>query len=200
VYVARNCLIQQSGLSLAFGLKPQAQSLRFVPQVCPSGFSVPSLHLLSSGLHDCQWYNTVERGRKELAMSSESAQYHVVASPVYSHGDAATSTSMVSKDPGTPRFSERYLLPILYLTIFLFLYGENIQPAPRTQIYELVICRRLHGGDENIVLDANICKSPDVQEELAFLKGMERLLGIFPSNINHLYFLSLFAPPLYFPS
>lgn len=103
---------------------------------------------------------------------------HVVA---HDNGDAVTAGAC--KNPNTSRFSEKYLLPILYLTVFLFLYGENIQPAPRTQIYEQVICRRLHGGDiGSIVLDDDICKAPDVQEELAFLKGMERLLGIFPSN------------------
>lgn len=79
---------------------------------------------------------------------------------------------------------KKYLLPILYFTVFLFLYGENIQPAPRTQIYESIICRDRY-GDESSSLGTgndNLCKSRDVQEELAFLKGMERLLGALPSN------------------
>lgn len=87
---------------------------------------------------------------------------------------------------------KKYLLPILYLTIFLFLYGENIQPAPRSQIYEQIICRRLHSDSNagNIVLYNNICKEADIQEELAYLIGMERLLGIIPSNTS----LAIFYP------
>lgn len=95
-----------------------------------------------------------------------------------SPADAAT--------PSANKVPQRYLLPILYLTNFLFLYGENIQPAPRSQIHEHIICRRLHGDIDtgNIVLYSNICKSPDVQEERAYLRGMDRLLKIFPSNTS----------------
>jgi len=100
------------------------------------------------------------------------------------HNNVDAINAMASKSSGIQHFSERHLLPILYVTVFLFLYGENIQPAPRTQIYERVICRSLHGDIESIISLDDICKAHDVQEELAFLKGIERLLGIFPSECS----------------
>ncbi|PYH48179.1 MFS transporter [Aspergillus saccharolyticus JOP 1030-1] len=62
----------------------------------------------------------------------------------------------------------------LFFTAFLFFLGENIQQAPRTQIYESIICNQFNQP-------LTECKNNRVQEELAFLKGTERLLGALPT-------------------
>ncbi|BAE63701.1 hypothetical protein BDV35DRAFT_377694 [Aspergillus flavus] len=76
--------------------------------------------------------------------------------------------------------SKRMLL-LLYLTAFLFFLGENIQQAPRTQIYETIICHRMLPWNSKDTPAREGCKSKAVQEELAFLKGTERLLGALPT-------------------
>lgn len=79
---------------------------------------------------------------------------------------------------------DKYLLPILYLIVFLAFCGSNIGGAPRTQMYEKIICQNQYG---NITLGDNkdsICKSREVQEELAFLKGADRMLGVVPSKYS----------------
>ncbi|KAE8336291.1 hypothetical protein BDV24DRAFT_178628 [Aspergillus arachidicola] len=76
--------------------------------------------------------------------------------------------------------SKRVLL-LLYLTAFLFFLGENIQQAPRTQIYETIICQRMLQWNLIGAPASARCKSRAVQEELAFLKGTERLLGALPT-------------------
>ncbi|KAE8393132.1 hypothetical protein BDV23DRAFT_170517 [Aspergillus alliaceus] len=78
------------------------------------------------------------------------------------------------------RRSKRMLL-LLYLTAFLFFLGENIQQAPRTQIYETIICHRILPWNSNDPPARDRCKSKAVQEELAFLKGTERLLAVLPT-------------------
>lgn len=74
--------------------------------------------------------------------------------------------------------SERYALVLLCLCIFLLVFGETMQPAPRTQIYETIICDTLLPSADR---DPARCKADVVQEELVFLKGTERLLGAFPT-------------------
>ncbi|KAK6832008.1 hypothetical protein RU639_002659 [Aspergillus parasiticus] len=76
--------------------------------------------------------------------------------------------------------SKRMLL-LLYLTAFLFFLGENIQQAPRTQIYETIICHRMLPWNSKDTPAREGCKSKAVQEELAFLKGTERLLWALPT-------------------
>ncbi|KAE8137332.1 hypothetical protein BDV38DRAFT_283173 [Aspergillus pseudotamarii] len=76
--------------------------------------------------------------------------------------------------------SKRVLL-LLYLTAFLFFLGENIQQAPRTQIYETIICQHTLPWNSTDTPARERCKSKAVQEELAFLKGTERLLGALPT-------------------
>jgi hypothetical protein len=86
---------------------------------------------------------------------------------------------------------ERYTLALLCLCIFLLVFGETIQPAPRTQIYETIICDTLLPSvDKN----PERCKAGVVQEELAFIKGTERLLGAFPSELFS-WSLCISCPP-----
>ncbi|KAF3044822.1 hypothetical protein E8E12_010935 [Didymella heteroderae] len=70
----------------------------------------------------------------------------------------------------------RYTIPLVYLTAFLFLFGETLQPAPRIAIYESIVCQQHYGAP-----GPHDCKIAPVQEELAFLGGIERLSVIIPS-------------------
>ncbi|KAF2793899.1 MFS general substrate transporter [Melanomma pulvis-pyrius CBS 109.77] len=72
----------------------------------------------------------------------------------------------------------QYTIPLIYLTTFLFLFGETLQPAPRIKIYEDVICRK-HYGSTAIVY--HNCKISPVQQELVLLIGLERFSIIIPS-------------------
>ncbi|KAJ4987223.1 major facilitator superfamily transporter [Stagonosporopsis vannaccii] len=65
---------------------------------------------------------------------------------------------------------------LLYLTSFLFLFGETLQPAPRIAIYESIVCQQHYGSPGE-----HDCKIAPVQEELALLGGIERLSIIIPS-------------------
>lgn len=70
----------------------------------------------------------------------------------------------------------KYTIPLVYLTSFLFLFGETLQPAPRIAIYESIVCQQHYGTP-----GPHDCKIAPVQEELAFLGGIERLSIIIPS-------------------
>lgn len=80
---------------------------------------------------------------------------------------------------------KQYTIPLVYLTSFLFLFGETLQPAPRIAIYESIVCQQYYGhsqepgdGKWNGEFD---CKIAPVQQELVFLGGIERLSIIIPS-------------------
>lgn len=70
----------------------------------------------------------------------------------------------------------KYTIPLVYLTSFLFLFGETLQPAPRIAIYESIVCQQYYASP-----GPHDCKIADVQQELAFLGGIERLSIIIPS-------------------
>lgn len=67
-------------------------------------------------------------------------------------------------------------IPLIYITSFLFLFGETLQPAPRIAIYETIVCRQYYDSP-----GPHDCKVAPVQQELAFLGGIERLSIIIPS-------------------
>ena len=70
----------------------------------------------------------------------------------------------------------KYTIPLIYITSFLFLFGETVQPAPRIAIYESIVCRQYYGAP-----GPHDCKVAPVQQELALLGGIERLSIIIPS-------------------
>ncbi|KAF9693735.1 hypothetical protein EKO04_008390 [Ascochyta lentis] len=70
----------------------------------------------------------------------------------------------------------KHTIPLIYLTSFLFLFGETLQPAPRIAIYESIVCNHYYASP-----GPHDCKIAPVQQELAFLGGMERLSVIIPS-------------------
>ncbi|KAJ4340046.1 hypothetical protein N0V95_007597 [Ascochyta clinopodiicola] len=76
------------------------------------------------------------------------------------------------------KMKTKHTIPLVYLTSFLFLFGETLQPAPRTAIYEAIVCQHHYASRGP---GAHDCKVAPVQQELAFLGGMERLSIIIPS-------------------
>lgn len=74
--------------------------------------------------------------------------------------------------------TQKYTIPLVYLTSFLFLFGESIQTAPRIAIYESVVCQQHYANNPAVSVE---CKVPAVQEELSLLIGIERLSIIIPS-------------------
>jgi MFS family permease len=70
----------------------------------------------------------------------------------------------------------KYTIPLVYVTSFLFLFGETVQPAPRIAIYESIVCQQYYGSS-----GPHDCKIAPVQQELALLGGIERLSIIIPS-------------------
>lgn len=85
----------------------------------------------------------------------------------------------------------RFAVPLVYVVVFFYLFGENIQPAPRIDLYESIVCRQYyasHGstsgppdGTPMAILDGQSCKIPAVQAQLALLTGLERLSSILPT-------------------
>lgn len=69
-------------------------------------------------------------------------------------------------------------IPLVYITAFLVLFGETVQPAPRLSIYESLVCKTYYASHPSPSPD---CKIPRVQSELALLSGIERLSVIIPS-------------------
>ncbi|KAF2012817.1 MFS general substrate transporter [Aaosphaeria arxii CBS 175.79] len=70
------------------------------------------------------------------------------------------------------------VIPIVYLTTFLFLFGESLQPAPRAELYERILCRNHYRSTTDVIHD---CKISAVQQQLALLGGLERLSNFIPS-------------------
>ncbi|KAK7183939.1 hypothetical protein DPSP01_011737 [Paraphaeosphaeria sporulosa] len=74
----------------------------------------------------------------------------------------------------------KYTVPLIYITSFLFLFGETVQPAPRIAIYEAIVCQQYYSSPSTGA-GPHDCKAAPVQEELALLGGIERLSIIIPS-------------------
>lgn len=78
--------------------------------------------------------------------------------------------------PRPTKMAAKNTITLVFLTTFLFLFGQTLQPAPRIAIYEDIVCRQYYGSP-----GPHDCKTTPVQEELAFLGGIERLTIIIPS-------------------
>jgi MFS family permease len=85
--------------------------------------------------------------------------------------------------PEVPRSTRpRWILIILSLGIIAINFGSYLSMAPQIQIFESIICRKLHPevapltGDQ---IDAR-CKAPDVQGELALVNGWKETLDTLP--------------------
>lgn len=87
-----------------------------------------------------------------------------------------TNTIAILRVSWPTKMTARHTITLIYLTSFLFLFGETLQPAPRIAIYESIVCQQHYGSP-----GPHDCKIAPVQEELVLLGGIERLSVIIPS-------------------
>ena len=87
-----------------------------------------------------------------------------------------------------PSSLQKNVVRLLYVIVFMLMFGQYLQPGPRTQIYENIVCRNYYEKlQENSFVGKNgtvrphDCKARPVQEELALLRGWERFGDLFPS-------------------
>ena len=81
------------------------------------------------------------------------------------------------------------VLLLVYGAIILFTFGDYIQLSPRIQVYESILCDQYYSKIGTHLLQVQNCKVKAVQEELATLRGVERLTELIPSTPFHLTFL-----------
>lgn len=98
------------------------------------------------------------------------------------------SPTMASQDHSLPR----YTTILCYLTVFLFNTGAFLQEAPRTQIWESILCKEhfpnlsfsgIHGSEGG---NDRRCKDERIQSQLAMLKGMQQLFDCLPGMFQAL--------------
>lgn len=80
--------------------------------------------------------------------------------------------------------SDNYVINLIYLIVFCVMCGYYLQPAPRTEIYESIICQDYYASTEGHEYNELLrdCKVKPVQEALALIKGVERLMELAPSK------------------
>ena len=83
----------------------------------------------------------------------------------------------------TNSFAQRHVIPLLYVIVFCAMFGVLLQPAPRTQIYESIICGDYYSNIDTYLGDDRDCKIQPVQEELALIRGVERLTELIPGAL-----------------
>ncbi|PYH40629.1 MFS transporter [Aspergillus saccharolyticus JOP 1030-1] len=110
--------------------------------------------------------------------------------------DEVLETSLLLPDPrgqqlqnkNTPRRSRWILLFVCFIIVTLD-FGDYLSIAPQLQIYEDIICHRVHpelfaGGLDRLTAASNaLCKSADVQGELALLVGWKDTFSMLPGMI-----------------
>ncbi|RLL95397.1 hypothetical protein CFD26_101143 [Aspergillus turcosus] len=84
-----------------------------------------------------------------------------------------------------PRCSTRarWILIVLSLGIIAINFGSYLSMAPQIQIFESIICRKLHPEIALLTTEEQIdarCKAPDVQGELALINGWKETLDTLP--------------------
>ncbi|MCJ1478672.1 hypothetical protein MMC13_007353 [Lambiella insularis] len=96
----------------------------------------------------------------------------------------ASSTHVPStSDPKRETGSHNHVMNILYAMISLIMCGVYLELAPRTEIYESIICRAYYASIDGHEYNQSLqdCKVTAVQNKLALVKGGERLLELVPS-------------------
>ncbi|GFG23267.1 metapyrocatechase 2 [Aspergillus udagawae] len=77
----------------------------------------------------------------------------------------------------------RWILIVLSLGIIAINFGSNLAMAPQIQIFESIICRKLHPEIAFLTTQEQIdarCKAADVQGELALVNGWKETLDTLP--------------------
>ncbi|KAK5989003.1 Efflux pump ustT [Cladobotryum mycophilum] len=82
------------------------------------------------------------------------------------------------------RAQAQRLLLLVCVSIVAIDFGSYLSYAPQIEIFESIICRRLHSSGLDFVYHANnstsVCKSDDVQSELALLVGWNQSFNQLP--------------------
>lgn len=92
-----------------------------------------------------------------------------------SSDSSLSATAHPSTDPNSRRATRVVVLVCFVIVAVDFGYVLSI--APQTEIFESIICARLHPGDQKN------CKTPDVQGELALLIGWQETFNQLPGVI-----------------
>lgn len=77
----------------------------------------------------------------------------------------------------------RWVLIVLSLGIIAVNFGSYLAMAPQIQIFEYIICQKMHPEIALLTPQEQIdarCKSPDVQGELALVNGWKETLDALP--------------------
>ncbi|RHZ54843.1 putative MFS transporter [Aspergillus thermomutatus] len=85
----------------------------------------------------------------------------------------------------------RWILIILSLGIIAMNFGNYLSMAPQIQIFESIICRKMHPEIALLTNEEQIaarCKAPDVQGELALVNGWKETLDTLPGIVLALPF------------
>nr|CDP23935.1 Putative protein of unknown function [Podospora anserina S mat+] len=112
------------------------------------------------------------------------------------HGQPALTATTSKNDQLRSRIRPRVLI-LVFVTLFLIELGVGITVAPNSAIMESIICRQHYprlplSPDHPIrqfaggvaLIDDPICKSPDVQSELAMLRGWAQTFECIPGLIG----------------
>ena len=83
-----------------------------------------------------------------------------------------------------PNYQNRILLTA-YLIVICIMFGDYMQQSPKIQIYESILCGDYYSKADNRLLQGRDCKVKAVQQELATLRGVERLTELLPSTPLH---------------
>ena len=97
-----------------------------------------------------------------------------------------------------PRRRQKTVIYLCFLMILCVDSGAFLQVAPRTQLFESIICRNLYSS---FLLDHrppdkgdDPCKDGNVQSKVAFVQGMQQLFDCVPSEWESLLCWSFIFP------
>ncbi|MCJ1286766.1 hypothetical protein MMC26_006112 [Xylographa opegraphella] len=95
------------------------------------------------------------------------------------------STPLIAKQASAPAAgnstSRNRVLLTAYLIIICIMFGDYMQQSPRIQVYESVLCCNYYSTVDNRLMQSRDCKVKAVQQELATLRGVERLTELLPT-------------------
>lgn len=113
----------------------------------------------------------------------------------HEHDDTFPLVSVRSPSPTNASqdfFLSRYITILCYLTVFLLDVGAVLQEAPRTQIWESILCKEHYynmsfsGKDGSEGGTDRRCKDERIQSQLAMLRGMQQLFDCLPGMFQAL--------------
>ncbi|MCJ1392549.1 hypothetical protein MMC18_005417 [Xylographa bjoerkii] len=77
---------------------------------------------------------------------------------------------------------QRRVLFVAYLVIICVMFGDCVQLSPRIEVYETILCDQYYSKIDTHLMQGRNCKVKAVQQELATLRGVERLTELIPRS------------------